>query len=102
MEDIREIIRATNTRDRDDVERAKERIREIIIAKVDFIRGLAKMCEVDAKVIISAVLESDFAIARKLCDVVIQEAKDIVAKGTELRRDIDEVEHLLEPFKKKE
>ena len=98
MEDIREIIRATNIRDRDDIERAKERIREIITAKVDFVRGLAKMCEADAKVIISAILESDFATAGKLCDIVIEEAKDIVAKGIELRRDIDEVEHFLEPF----
>jgi len=85
-------------RDSDDIARAKEEIKEIIIAKAGYLRDLAKMCEVDAKVLISALLQNDFATAGRLCDIVVREANNLITKGMDLRRDIEEAEHFWEAF----
>ena len=92
MEDIREIIKATNIRDINEIGEAKKRIREILTTKAEYIRDIARMCETDAKVIISALLQNDMATAGRLCEEVVREAKNLVSKAMDLRRDIGEAE----------
>ena len=93
-EEIRDIVRAVDMRDDDAIAEAKKRIRQILIAKAEYMRDIARMCEVDAKVVISALLQNDFATAARLCEIVVREANNIVSKGMDLRRDIAEAENL--------
>ena len=92
MEDIEEIIRHTNWRDGDAIAEAKERIRQILIAKAEYMRDIAKMCEVDANVMVSALLRNDIATAERLCEAVVRGANKLVSKGIDLRRDIAKAE----------
>jgi len=98
MRDIGEITKRANLRDSDDIARAKEEIKEIITAKADYVRDLAKMCEVDAIVLISALQHGDIKTAGRLCDIVVREANNLITKGVDLRRDIEEAEHFWEAF----
>ena len=98
MEDIREIIRATNLRSRDDMARAKEEIKEIITTKADYVRDLARLCEQNAEIILSALQHGDIKTAGRMCDIVVREANNLITKGIDLRRDIEEAEKIWEAF----
>ena len=98
MRDIREIIRATNLRSREDIARAKEEIKHIITAKADYVRDLARLCEQNAEIILSALQHGDIKTAGRMCDIVVWEANNLITKGIDLRRDIEEAEKIWEAF----
>jgi len=94
MEDIGEIIKATNMRDINEVAEAKRRIREILTKKAEYIRDIVRMCEADAKVIISALLQNDMETARRMCDITVREAHNLIRKCADLRNGIEEIKRL--------
>jgi len=98
MEDIREMVKRTNLQDSDSIAETKERIREIITAKADYVRDLARICEQNAEVMLSALQHNDFATAGRMCDIVVREANNLITKGVDLRRDIEEAGHFWEAF----
>ena len=98
MEDIREMVKRTNLRDSDSIAETKERIKEIIIAKADYMRDLARLCEQNAEIILSALQHGDIKTAGRMCDIVVREANNLITKGIDLRRDIEEAEKIWEAF----
>jgi len=98
MEDIREIIRHTNMRNSDAIEETKQHIKEIVRAKADYLRDIARMCEQMAEVLLTAIERSDFASAGRYCDIIVREGNNMVSKGMDLRRDIEEVGYFVEAY----
>ena len=98
MEDIREIIRHTNMRDSDAIEATKIRIQQIITQKADYVRDLARMCVEAGNAMLSALQMGDTKTAGRMCDIVVREANNLITKGVDLRRDIEEAEHFWEAF----
>jgi len=98
MEDIREIIRATNLRDGDDIARAKEEITEILTTKAEYMLDIARMCEASADVLISALERKDMRHAKEMCEIIVREANNLITKSMDLRRGLEEAEHFLEGF----
>jgi len=92
MEDIREIIKATDMRDRDAIAEAKERIRQILLTKAEYIRDITRMCLANAEVMISALQHNDTATAERMCDIVVREANNLITKGVDLARDIEKAD----------
>ena len=98
MRDIGEITKRANLRDSDDIARAKEKIKEIITAKADYVRDLARLCEQNAEIILSALQHGDIKTAGRMCDIVVREANNLITKGVDLRRGLEEAEPFLEGF----
>jgi len=98
MEDIGEIIRHTNMRDADAIEETKQRIKEIVRAKADYVRDIARMCEQMAEVLLTTIERSDFASAKRYCDLLVREGNNIASKGMDLRRDIEEAGYFTEAY----
>jgi len=98
MEDIGEIVKRANLRDSDSIAETKERIREIITTKADYVRDLARLCEQNAEVMLSALEHNDFATAGRMCEILLREANNLITKGVVLRRDIEKAEHFWEAF----
>jgi len=81
-------------RDNDAIAEAKERIHQILMAKAEYMRDIARMCIANADVVISALQQKDIATAERLCEAVVREADNLVSKGMDLRRDVAEAENL--------
>ena len=98
MEDIREIIRHTDLQDRDAIEATKIRIRQIITQKADYMRDLARMCVEAGNAMFSALQMGDIKTAGRICEIIMREANNIITKGTDLMRDIEEAKLFEEVF----
>jgi len=96
MRDIRDMIRETNMRDRDEIEATEERIREILREEADYVRDLAKVCEQSAEMLLSAVEHSDIKTAQRMCDYLVREANNLITEGIKLRRDMEECQYFME------
>jgi len=98
MEDIGEIIKRVNLRDSDDIARAKEEIKEMLTTRAEYMRDIARMCEASADVLISALEENDMRHAKDMCETIVREANNLITKGMDLRRGLEEAEPFLEGF----
>jgi len=98
MENIREVIKRVNLRDSDDIARAKEEIKEMLTTRVEYMRDIARMCEQSADVLISALKQNDLRNAKDMCETIVREANNLITKGVDLRRGLEEAEPFLEGF----
>ena len=92
MEDIREVIKATDMRDADAITEAKERIQQILREKAEYMRDIARMCLANTELMLSALEHNDNATAGRMCDLAVREANNLITKGVDLRRDMEEAE----------
>jgi len=92
------MVKRTNLRDSDSIAETKEQIQQILREKAEYVRDLARVCEQNAEVMLSALQHNDFATAGRMCDIVVREANNLITKGVDLRRDIEEARHFWEAF----
>jgi len=92
------MVKRTNLRNSDSIAETKEQIQQILREKAEYVRDLARLCEQNAEVMLSALQHNDFATAGRMCDIVVREANNLITKGVDLRRDIEEARHFWEAF----
>ena len=85
-------------RDSDAIEETKQHIKEIVRGKADYLRDIARMCEQMAEVLLTAIERSDFASAKWYCELLVRETNNMVSKGMDLRRDMEEVAYFWEAY----
>ncbi|MCD6139245.1 MAG: hypothetical protein J7J91_11890 [Deltaproteobacteria bacterium] len=92
MRKVRDILMSANRRDMEDMERALQEAKVVAQIKADYVRDLARVCVETASAIISALRNNDVEVAGRMCDILLRDAEDTVAKARELRDDLGEIE----------